>query len=83
MSFMSAYVTYNLTAIDAHGVVLGQLPVRAVSMPPRDQALDLVREQFGDVACAVECVRSIPARIGKVTPAARRHTVSARVKVLA
>lgn len=79
---MSAYVTYNLTAVDTHGVVLGQLPVRAVCMPTRDQSLDLVREAFGDVATAVECVRSIPARIGKVTPAARR-TVSARAKVLA
>jgi hypothetical protein len=80
---MSAFVTYNLTAIDAHGVVLGQLPVRSVSMPARDHCLELVREQFGDRATAVECVRSIPARIGKVTPASRRHTVSARVKVLA
>jgi len=80
---MSAYVTYNLKAIDTDGVVLGQFPVRAVCMPDRDQALELAREQFGDVVGGVECSRSIPARIGKVTPAARRTTVSARVRVLA
>jgi len=79
---MSALVTYNLTAIDRHGVVLGQLPVRAVCMPPRDQCLELVRERFGDVAAAVEAVRSVPAKIGRVTPASRL-TVSSRVKVLA
>ena len=79
---MSAFVTYNLTAIDRHGVVLGQLPVRAVCMPTRDQALDLVRERFGEDATAVEAVRSVPAKIGRVTPASRL-TVSARVKVLA
>lgn len=79
---MSAYVTYNLTAVDADGVVLGQLPVRAVSMPEPHQALELVRERFGDVACGVEARRSIPARIGRVTPAGRM-TVSARVRVLA
>lgn len=80
---MSAYVTYNLKAVDQDGVVLGQLDVRSVCMPDRDHALEMAREKFGDIVGGVECKRSIPARIGKVTPAARRHTVSARVKVLA
>lgn len=80
---MSAYVTYNLKAADVDGVVLGQLDVRAVCMPDRDHALELAREKFGDVVGSVECKRSVPAKIGRVTPAARRTTVSARVKVLA
>lgn len=80
---MSAYVTYNLKAADVNGVVLGQFPVRAVCKPTPDQALDLAREQYGDIVGGVTCERSVPARIGKVTPAARRTTVSTRVKVLA
>lgn len=79
---MSAFVTYSLKAIDRHGEVIGKRDVRAVCMPTRDECLALVREQFGEDATAVEAVRSVPAKIGRITPASRL-TVSARVKVLA
>ena len=79
---MSAYVTYNIKAIDRHGEVLGQLPVRSVSMPDRDQSLALAREAFGEDATSTLTSRSVPAKIGRITPASRL-TVSARVKVLA
>lgn len=77
---MSAYVTYMVTVFDADGVELGSFPVRAVCPPTADQAMELATEQYGN-ASAVEVRRSIPAKIGHVTPAARR--VSARVRVLA
>jgi hypothetical protein len=50
-------------------------------MPTPQQALDLAREQVGEDVMAAECQRSVPAKIGRVTPTTRR--VSARVKVLA
>ena len=79
---MSALVTYDIKAIDVLGEVVGTLPVRAVCMPTRDQSLELAREAFGQYVGAVEVKRSVPAKIGRVTPASRL-TVSARVKVLA
>lgn len=79
---MSAYVAYDLTAVNRHGVVLGRFSTRAVSMPDRDTALELARERYGDEVAAVDCVRTPQSRIGKITPACRRYTVSARVKVM-
>jgi hypothetical protein len=79
---MSAYVTYNVKAFDANGETIGSFPVRAVCKPEGYQALDLAREHYDDSVSAAEVERSVPAKIGRVTPAARR-TVSARVKVLA
>lgn len=79
---MSAFVTYNVIAFDADGQRLGLFPIRAVCMPEGWQALDLAREHFDDSVSATEVERSVPAKIGRVTPAARR-TVSARVRVLA
>jgi hypothetical protein len=78
---MSAYVTYNVRAFDADGQQVAMFPVRAVCMPSPQQALDLAREQVGEDVMAAECQRSVPAKIGRVTPTTRR--VSARVKVLA
>lgn len=79
---MSAFVSYNVIAFDADGQRLGLFPIRAVCKPEGYQALDLAREHYDDSVSAVEVSRSVPAKIGRVTPAARR-TVSARVKVLA
>jgi len=79
---MSALVTYDIKGFDSNGELLGKFPVRAVCKPQRDELLDLAREHFGEDVTAAEVQRSVPAKIGKYTPAARR-TVSARVKVLA
>lgn len=79
---MSAYVTYNLKSFDSNGEVVGTFPIRAVCKPEGYQALDLAREHYDDSVMAVEVERSVPAKIGRITPAARR-TVSARAKVLA
>ena len=79
---MSAFVSYNIKAFDVNGETVGTFPVRAVCKPEGWQSLDLAREHYDDSVSAVEVQRSVPAKIGRVTPAARR-TVSARVKVLA
>ena len=79
---MSAFVTYNIKTYDVHGEVMGTLPVRAVCKPTIDQSFELARERFGDDVGATEVTRSVPPKIGRVTPAAR-ISVSARVKVLA
>ena len=78
---MSAYVTYNVRAFDANGEQVAMFPVRAVCMPTGDEALALARNEVGEDIMAAECQRSVPAKIGRVTPATRR--VSARVKILA
>lgn len=78
---MSAYVTYNVRAFDANGEQVAMFPVRAVCMPTGDEALALARENVGEDVMAAEAHRSVPAKIGRVTPATRR--VSARVKLLA
>jgi len=78
---MSAYVAYDITAVDRDGNVIGRRSVRAVCMPTRDESLELAREQYGDDVTGTTTVRSIPSRIGIRTPAARR-TVSARAKVM-
>lgn len=78
---MSCYVTYNLRVIDVQGEEMGTLPVRAVCAPPQGLALELAREAFGKYVGGVEVQRSVPAKIGRITPAVVH--VSARVKVLA
>ena len=78
---MSAYVTYNVRAFDADGQQVAMFPVRAVCMPTPAEALALAREQVGEDVMAAECQRSVPPKIGRVTPTTRR--VSARVKILA
>lgn len=78
---MSCYVTYDIRAFDADGQQVGMFPVRAVCKPTPGQCLDLARDHFGFDIMAAEGQRSIPAKIGRVTPATRR--VSARVKILA
>lgn len=78
---MSCYVTYNVRAFDADGQQVAMFPVRAVCKLTAGQALELAREQVGEDVMAAECQRSVPAKIGKVTPSTRR--VSARVKILA
>jgi hypothetical protein len=78
---MSAYVTYNVRAFDADGQQVAMFPVRAVCAPTPQQALDLAREHVGEGVMAAESQRSVPPKIGRVTPATRR--VSARVKLLA
>lgn len=77
---MAAYVTYNVTTFDSNGERLGVFPVRAVCAPTLGQALGLAIER-DTRASAVEVIRSIPAKIGRHTPATRR--VSARVRILA
>lgn len=78
---MSAYVTYDIRAFDADGEQVAKFPVRAVCAPTGDQALALAREHVGEDVMAAESHRSVPPKIGRVTPVTRR--VSARVKVLA
>lgn len=78
---MSAYVAYDITAVNRHGVVLGLRSVRAVCMPTRDESLELARELYGDEVTGTTTVRQTLSRIGIRTPAARR-TVSARAKVM-
>lgn len=78
---MSAYVTYDIRAFDANGEQVAMFPVRAVCKPTPDQCLDLARERLGFDIMAAEGSRSVPPKIGRVTPASRR--VSSRVKILA
>jgi hypothetical protein len=79
---MSAYVTYDLTGFDTDGLRVCTMPIRAVCKPEGYEAVALLREKFGDDVAAAEIARSVPAKIGRYTPASRR-TVSARAKVLA
>lgn len=79
---MSAYVTYNVKGFDADGLAVCTLPIRAVCKPSGPEAIGILREQFGESVTAAEVERSVPAKIGKYTPASRR-TVSARARVLA
>lgn len=79
---MSCYVTYDITGFDANGLRTCTMPVRAVCKPQGHEAIAILREKFGDDVSAAEVQRSVPAKIGRYTPATRR-TVSARAKVLA
>ena len=79
---MSAFVTYDVTGFNADGLKVCTMPIRAVCKPQGHEAIAILREKFGDDVTAAEVQRSVPAKIGRYTPATRR-TVSARAKVLA
>ena len=82
MVIISAYVTYDLIGFNADGLKVCTMPIRAVCKPQGHEAVAILQEQFGDDVMAAEVKRSVPAKIGKYTPATRR-TVQARAKVLA
>jgi hypothetical protein len=79
---ISAFVTYDIAGFDADGLKVATMPIRAVCKPEGHEAIAILRERFGEVVMAAEVQRSVPAKIGRYTPATRR-TVSARARVLA